>query len=410
MAENVNEKKAAREPLFHVVKRSNISMWKKLLIRLGGVLAGLIVSGIVVMALTDRSLFKLYQYLFEGNFGTERRIWNMLQETALLLGIGLALLPAFKMKFWNLGADGQVLIGALVTAGLMYKLGPNINSVVVNILMVVCSVVAGMIWALIPAIFKAKWKTNESLFTLMMNYIASGLTVFMINKWATSGSGTMGIIKTGWFPTVINEFLLTIIVVAVMTVCMFVYLKYNKHGYELTVVGESENTARYVGINVKRVVLRTMMASGALCGLMGCLMAGSINHTISSSLVDSRGFTAVLVTWLADFNPLYMILTALLIAFLKMGSSNVVTQFSLNNSSISSIITGIVIFCVIACESLIRYQVKLSSRVKKWRRANKYKEEEQHLQEILLSTNEEATTDDAAEEQATDDTSTKEDE
>ena len=268
------------------------------------------------------------------------------------------------MKFWNLGADGQVLMGALVTAGLMYKIGPNANSAVVNLLMIAGSIAAGVIWAVIPAIFKAKFRTNETLFTLMMNYIAAGITGYMISIWATNGSGTMGTIRYAWLPKLGNDSLLTVIVAVVLTALMFVYLRFTKHGYEISVVGESENTAKYIGINVEKVILRTLVLSGAICGLMGLLMAGSINHTISKTLVDSRGFTAVLVVWLANFNPLYMVGTSFLIAFLQNGSSNVVTEFSLNDSSIASIITAVVIFCVIGCEFFIRYKLQLTGKKK----------------------------------------------
>lgn len=364
MAENVKQAKTVKEQLFHIVKKNAMPLWQRILIKAGGLLLGFLISGLLVTALTGQSPLRLYKSLFEGNFGQEIRVWKMLQETALLLGIGLALLPAFKMKFWNLGADGQVLMSALVTAGLMYKLGPKMDSAIVNILMIVCSIATGIIWAVIPALFKAKWKTNETLFTLMMNYIATGITAYMISIWATNGSATMGTIKYAWLPEFVDRSFLTIVIVAVLTVLMFVYLKFSKHGYELSVVGESENTARYVGINVKKVVIRTLVLSGAICGIMGLLLAGSINHTISKTLVDSRGFTAVLVTWLADFNPFYMVFTAFLISFLKSGSSNVVTDFALNNSAIASIITGIVIFCVIGCEFFIRYSVKFANKKK----------------------------------------------
>lgn len=356
--------KKVREPLFHITKRASIPFWKSALIKAGGLLLGFLISGILVSALTGKSPFALYASLFKGNFGQEIRIWKLLRETALLLGIGLALLPAFKMKFWNLGADGQVLMGALVTAGLMYKIGPNANSVVVNLLMIAGSIAAGVIWAVIPAIFKAKFRTNETLFTLMMNYIAAGITGYMISIWATNGSGTMGTIRYAWLPKLGNDSLLTVIVAVVLTALMFVYLRFTKHGYEISVVGESENTAKYIGINVEKVILRTLVLSGAICGLMGLLMAGSINHTISKTLVDSRGFTAVLVVWLANFNPLYMVGTSFLIAFLQNGSSNVVTEFSLNDSSIASIITAVVIFCVIGCEFFIRYKLQLTRKKK----------------------------------------------
>ena len=360
-----SSEKAVKEPLFHIVKRNAVPLKQRILIKSGAIVLSLIVCGLLGTILTGNNPFTMYASLIKGNFGQESKIWAMLQETALLLGISLALLPAFKMKFWNLGADGQVLVGALVAAGLMYKLGPEMDGGLLNLLMLVCSVGAGVVWAVIPAIFKAKWKTNETLFTLMMNYIAVGITGYMINQWATSGSGTMGVIKYGWLPELGNKSVLTIIVVALLTAGMVIYIKYSKHGYELTVVGESENTARYVGINVKKVVVRTMILSGAICGLIGLLLAGSINHTITKTLVDGRGFTAVLVTWLADFNPYYMIATAFLVAFLKSGSAQVITDFRLNNDAFSSIITGIVIFFIIGCQFFIQYRLMFNKKIKK---------------------------------------------
>jgi simple sugar transport system permease protein len=138
---------------------------------------------------------------------------------------------------------------------------------------------------------------------------------------------------------------------------MYVYLKYSKHGYEISVVGESENTARYIGINVKKVVIRTMLLSGAICGIAGLLLVGSTNHTISTTTADNRGFTAIMVSWLAKFNPIYMILTSFLIVFLQRGANEISTVFNLNQS-FSDILTGIILFFIIGSEFFINYQVK----------------------------------------------------
>lgn len=167
---------------------------------------------------------------------------------------------------------------------------------------------------------------------------------------------------------------------------IFVYLRFSKRGYELEVVGESRNTAKYIGINVKKVILRTMALSGALCGLVGFLFASSIDHTITAESARNLGFTAIMVAWLAKFNPLAMFGTAFLVAFLDNGMSSVQTAFSITNDSIGEIAIGLVYFCIIAVEFFISYKIvkntliqtqkrqqkRLLTLTKKRKEANKY--------------------------------------
>ncbi|MBQ7726877.1 MAG: ABC transporter permease, partial [Clostridia bacterium] len=226
----------------------------------------------------------------------------------------------------------------------------------------------GVIWGIIPAFFKSYWGTNESLFTLMMNYVAMQLVAFCIMVWVPSGSSVMGIInqrsENGWIPNLFGQkYLINILVVVLLTVVMFVYLKSSKQGYEISVVGESENTARYIGINVKKVILRTMVISGGICGLAGFLLVSGTNHTISKELAGGMGFTAIMVSWLAKFNPLMMVLTSFLIVFLQRGAGEIATAFRLNES-VSDILTGIIIFFIIGCEFFINYQIHLRARKK----------------------------------------------
>ena len=158
--------------------------------------------------------------------------------------------------------------------------------------------------------------------------------------------------------------MLNIIIVAIITVAMYIYLKYSKHGYEIAVVGESENTARYIGINVNKVILRTMALSGAVCGIAGLLLVGGTDHTISTSTADGRGFTAIMVSWLGKFNPIYMIFTSLLLVFLDAGADQISMIFGLNQS-FSEIITGIILFFIIGSEFFINYQLKFRKRENK---------------------------------------------
>ena len=362
--------KKVHEPLFHIAKRAHISGGKAWLIRIGAVLAALIICAVVTMLLTGENPFSVYaKTMFEGAFGTERKIWKLLQNLAMLLCVSLALTPAFKMRFWNIGGEGQVLIGGLATTACMILLGGKLPNGLLIIVMLVASILAGAIWALIPAIFKANFNTNETLFTLMMNYVAIQIVSYFCMYWENpKGSGKIGVINgnsmQGWLPTIGDyDYLLNILIVLVLTVAMYIYLKYSKHGYELSVVGESENTAKYIGINVKKVILRTMFVSGAVCGIAGFLLVGGTDHTISSSTAGNRGFTAIMVSWLAKFNPIYMILTSFLLVFLSAGASQISMVFNLNES-FSDIITGIILFFIIGSEFFINYELK-------FRKANK---------------------------------------
>lgn len=364
MAKNNN---TVHEPLFHIVKRDSMPKLNSFLIRIGSILFALIFCGILTMVLTGENPISVYVTMFEGAFGSTRKFWKLMQSLAMLLCVSLALTPAFKMRFWNIGGEGQVLIGGLATTACMILLGDKVPNGLLILIMVVASVLAGAIWALIPAIFKAKFNTNETLFTLMMNYVGIQLVSYFCMYWENpKGAGKIGIInratEAGWFPTIGGQnYLLNIIIVAIITVAMYIYFKYSKHGYEIAVVGESENTARYIGINVNKVILRTMALSGAVCGIAGLLLVGGTDHTISTSTADGRGFTAIMVSWLGKFNPIYMIFTSLLLVFLDAGADQISMIFGLNQS-FSEIITGIILFFIIGSEFFINYQLKFRKR------------------------------------------------
>ncbi|MCQ2470947.1 MAG: ABC transporter permease [Clostridia bacterium] len=365
----MKNKEKVSEPLFHIVKRGNLPTTKSWLIRIVSIVAALIVCGIVTVLVTGENPFEVYGTMISGAVGTERKIWSTAQNTAILLCISLAVTPAFKMKFWNIGAEGQVLMGALASATCMIFLGDKIPNWALILVMVVASIIAGAIWGFIPAFFKANWNTNETLFTLMMNYIAIQIVSYFVFEWSVpAGSGHIGIINptsnAGWFPTIFGQkYFCNVAIVIVLTVIMYIYLKYSKHGYELSVVGGSENTAKYIGINVKKVVIRTMILSGALCGIAGLLMVAGTDHTVTRDTAGGRGFTAIMVSWLAKFNPIYMILTALLIVFLQKGAGEISMIFGLNES-FADILTGIIIFFIIGSEFFINYKLKFREKTK----------------------------------------------
>lgn len=349
-------------PLMRIVKRNSISLWHSMLIWLTGLILALAVSAVVIYAIVHLNPIKVYTAMFEGNFGSERRTWVFLRDMVMLLCIGIGLAPAFKMRFWNIGGEGQILIGGIATAAVMIYGGATMPTWELLVLAVIVSSVAGAIWGGIPAAFKARYGTNETLFTLMMNYVAIQLTSFFVAVWENPyGSNTVGVInqqtQAGWFPAVLGQkYLLNIIIVLVLTVAMFIYLRYSKHGYEIAVVGESEKTARYIGINVNRVILRTMMLSGAICGMAGFIAVAGSSHTISTSTAGGSGFTAIIVAWLAKFNTFTMILVAGLLVFLEKGAIQIASQYNLNDYA-SQMITGIILFFILGSEFFTHYRL-----------------------------------------------------
>ena len=358
-----------KQSLFHISKRDTLPLFKALLIRGGILLLALVFCGLVTTILTGKNPIDVYATILSGAFGTSRRIGVTFRNVAVLLGLSLAVTPAFKMRFWNIGAEGQTMIGCLATTTCMILLGDKVSTPVLIVISLAASIVAGAIWGFLPAFFKAKWNTNETLFTLMMNYVAMQLASYFIIIWEVpKGAGKIGIINqdshAGWLPTVGNEYLLPILIVALMTGFMFIYLQYSKHGYEIAVVGESQRTASYAGIKVDRVIIRTMILSGSLCAMMGFLMTSGIDHTLTTTIVDSRGFTAVMVSWMSKFNPFIMIAASLLLVTMDRGASEVSSTLGLNHS-FADILTGIILFFIIATEFFITYKVTLRKSSKK---------------------------------------------
>ncbi|MEA5058790.1 MAG: ABC transporter permease [Clostridia bacterium] len=356
-----------KEPFVRVSKRGVVlPLWKSWGIRILSLVAALMICAVIIYAIVKMNPLKVYGAMLEGAFGTNKRMWVTIRDMMMLLCISIGLAPAFKMRFWNIGAEGQILMGGIVSAACMVYLSKTMPTLPMMLLMLGLSILAGGIWGFIPGLFKAKWNTNETLFTLMMNYIAIQITAYFVALWENPiGSNTVGVInaktKIGWFPEIFGQaYALNVILVLALAVGMYVYLRYSKHGYEVAVVGESENTARYAAINVPKVIMRTMFVSGALCGIAGFLAVSGASHTISTSTAGGRGFTAIIVAWLAKFNSFVMILISALLVFLDKGAIEIASRYNLNNH-VSNMLTGIILFFILGSEFFINYQVKLRS-------------------------------------------------
>ena len=349
----------------HIAARDSIAWWKAWLIRLVAVLLSLVVCAIVIFGLTKMNPVEVYKGIFEGALGTSRRTWVTIRDTMVLLLISIGLTPAFRMKFWNIGAEGQVLVGGAATAALMIYCGDSLPTPLLLVLMFLASMAAGVIWGIIPAVFKAYFNTNETLFTLMLNYVAMQVVTFCIVYWENpSGSNTVGIINSasqaGWLPPLFGlTYGWNVVIVMIFTVGMYIYMKYSKQGYAIAVVGESRNTARYARINVKKTIIRTMGISGGICGLAGFLLVSGASHTISTSTAGGRGFTAIIVAWLSKFNAFIMILVSFFLVFMQKGAIQIASQFNLNENA-SDVITGIILFFILGSEFFIRYRFEIT--------------------------------------------------
>lgn len=359
-----------KEPLFRISKRGAIPWWASFGIRLIGMLIALILCALIIFGITKLNPLKVYAAMWDGALGTNRRTWVTIRDTMMMLCIGLGLAPAFKMKFWNIGAEGQVLVGGIAAAACMLYLPKTIPNWLALVIMCCASALAGAVWGFFPGFCKAMINTNETLFTLMMNYIAIRLTAFYVAKWENPyGSNTVGIINSqsrfGWFPKVFDQqYGLNVILVLVLTIFIFIYLKYTKHGFEIAVVGDSENTARYCAMDVKKVIIRTMMLSGAICGIAGFLAVAGAGHTISTDTAGGRGFTTIIVAWMSKFNSFIMAAVSAFLVFLEKGAMQIASQYQLSDY-ISNVVKGIILIFLLGSEFFVNFKVRLRGSHKK---------------------------------------------
>lgn len=363
-------KEAVNKDVFlRMTKRDTISKGKAWTIRGIAIVLSLIVCALLIVAITSDNPFQVYLGIIDGAVGKKRRLWVTVRETMTLLIIAVGLTPAFKMRFWNIGAEGQILMGGAATAAVMINFGKSMPNWLLLLVIFVVSSLAGMLWGLLPAVFKAYYNTNETLFTLMLNYVAMQIVTFCIVFWENpAGSNTVGVIngatRKGWFSELFGlQYGLNILVVLILTIGVYLYMRHSKQGYEISVVGESQSTAKYAGINVKKVIIRTMMISGGICGLAGSVIVSGASHTISTSTAGGRGFTAIIVAWMSKFNPIAMLAVSAFLVFMQQGSVQIASQYGLNQNA-SDIITGILLFFLIGCEFFINYKLEFRKNKK----------------------------------------------
>ncbi len=354
----------SKEPFARIVKRSDIPRWKAWLIRALAILIALCAGSLLIAALGHNPL-EVYRDMMTGSLATKTARSATVKIAVPLLGAAVAIAPAFKMKFWNIGAEGQILAGGIAASYFALFHYQNMSRPALILTMFLAGALAGGIVGLIPAFFKAKWGTNETLFTLMLNYIVLGIEQYFQNgPWKDPTGTGFPIIamfnKAARLPKVFGVHIGWIIVLA-LTVLMFLYLKYTKHGYEIAVVGESERTARYAGMSVSWIIMRTMFISGAIAGIVGFITVCGADYTLNANTAGGVGFTAITVAWLAGLNPIVMVAIAFFLAILSKGSNTIQTNFKIPASA-AQVLTGIILFFMLGCEFFINYRVIFRGR------------------------------------------------
>ena len=358
---------AVREPLLRIAKREGTTLPQKILVRAVAILLALVVDALFIFFVTGLNPLAVYGVMWGGTFANMTRFSWMLRDLSILLCVGIALAPAFKMRFWNCGGEGQILIGGLIAALVMVYQGNNLPAPALFAAMAIGSMAAGALWGFVPAWFKSRWGTNETLFTLMMNYIAAYFIQYLREgPWrdpAKNGFPEMPrFAAAARLPSVLGVHAGWIFALAI-ALFVLIYLRYTKHGYELTVVGDNITTARYAGMPVNRIILRTMFISAGVCGLSGMIQASGANKMLTDSVAGGDGFTAIIVAWLARLSPVGILIVAVMFGVLKKGCASVETVYKIS-SEFFGILQGIILFFVLGVEFFITYRVQRKKEVK----------------------------------------------
>lgn len=352
--------------MVRIVKRTDLTKRQSVMFRLLAILGALLAAGIFILFLGFNP-FRVYLSMLDGSFGSLYRFKESIIQAIPLIVSSLGISIAFRMKFWNIGAEGQIIMGAFA-ASYFALYWSNLPVYVMLPLMFLASAALGGIWALIPAIFKAQFGTNETLFTLMMNYIAQKIIVYVqYGPWKDPkalGAGKIALFgDNAALPEVFGIHIGWIITV-VLVILVYIFINKTKRGYEIQVIGESENTARYAGMNVKKIILSSLILSGALCGLVGMFQVSGVNHTLSYQVANGVGFTAIITTWLAGLSAPVIVIVCFLFAVLQQGGTFIQTAFSIHSSA-AQLIQGMILFFVLGSEFFIQYRLVLKQKTDK---------------------------------------------
>lgn len=346
--------------MIRMVKRASITKKNSALIRVLAIVLALLCSSLFILVMGHNPI-KVYISMLNGAFGSKFRIIETMKVAIPIILASIGIMVAFKMKFWNIGGEGQILMGACFSTyfALYYN---HLPKPLLLLLMFIGGFVGGGLWALIPGLLKIKYDTNETIITLMLNYIAIKWVMYLqYGPWKDPNA--MGFPKIASFedvavlPKVLGLHIGWVIAVVIVVV-ISVLMKHSKWGYNISVIGESFDTARYSGMNIKKVVLTSVFISGGICGIVGFIQASAVDQTLTSQLSAGYGFTAIITTWLSALVPMVIIPVSILFAALVKGGSYIQTAFQIPNSA-SDIIQSLILFFVIGSEFFVKYSLVL---------------------------------------------------
>ena len=357
---------------FHIVKRENCPLWKKVCFYIAAVAAALVLGALLLLVLGVDPVAYYTRMFTMGTIGNRiaYKVWiNYLKEFVPLALVSVALSLAFKMRFWNIGGEGQFILGSIAAAFVAFKAGPVLPGAVTLLLMCLAAMLAAGLFGLAVAALKVRFGTNETLMTLMLNYIALYVLIFIgedKGEWNffLDPESLRPVFRS--FADIVSfpgfslggKFELNICVIFTFLIgaLVYVYLRYTKQGYEIAVVGDSAGTAHYAGMKVKQIVLRTVFLSAALIGLAAAFKVGTAG-ILSTAITDDVGWTGIIVAWLSQLNTIAIFLVSALICVLQYGSTVAAATFSQVDSSFANMLQGAILFLVLAADFFIRFKI-----------------------------------------------------
>ncbi len=357
-------------PRFYIQYRTRLTRTQAVIYQLVPILFGLITGGVFLLFMGHNPI-SVYGTLIEGALGSVAMQKETIKMMIPLCVTSLGVTLAFKMRFWNIGAEGQICVGAICASYFAY-FHNEMPQWLLIVAMAAAAFVGAGLWGLIPAFFKVRFGTNETLFTLMLNYIVLYIIQFLKEgPWrdpTMSGFSAMPrFVKNARLPEVPIPFIGGVhigwIVMLVLVVVLSVYLKYTKQGYELSVVGENVNTARYAGMPVNKIIFRTMLLSAGICGLAGMLQVAGPDRQLTEQIANGRGFTAISIAWLSKLSPTIILFVSFLFAIMQKGCSVIQTQYNIP-SAMGDILQGIILFFVLGSAFFVRYRIVVIKGVK----------------------------------------------
>ena len=357
---------------FHIVKRDNCPLWKKACFYAVAVLAALVLGALLLLALGVHPIAYYTRMFTMGTIGNKiaYKVWiNYLKDFVPLALVSVALSLAFKMRFWNIGGEGQFILGAISAAFVAFKAGPVLPTALTLMLMCLAAMVVAGLYGLFVAALKVRFGTNETLMTLMLNYIALYILIFLSEdkgEWnffldpSSLRPVFASFAKIVSFPSIpmAGKFSLNVcgIFPFLIGILIYIYLKYTKQGYEIAVVGDSAGTARYAGMKVNTIVLRTVFLSASLIGLAAAFKVGTAG-ILSTAITDDVGWTGIIVAWLSQLNTAVIFVVSALICMLHYGSTVAAATFSQVDSSFANMLQGVILFLVLAADFYTRFRI-----------------------------------------------------